>query len=131
MAWYSGVSGGCCARPPRLLGSNEPEPIRSHWPFQSGYLASSQARAEDIAASSATAVAAMAVRSMVSRGNVMARSERGSLRPDIGVADDLGPDFHLGPDLPGHFVGRVRERLEAERRQLLLQVRHRNALDDL
>src|SRR6266702_2554880 len=39
IAWYSGVSGGCCPRAGGLAGSYwPPAPVRTHWPFQSGNL---------------------------------------------------------------------------------------------
>src|ERR1043166_8084576 len=46
-SWYSAVRGACCARPGGLLGSHCP-PVSGrliHWPFQSGYLESSNASA--------------------------------------------------------------------------------------
>jgi hypothetical protein len=39
-ALYSGVSGGAWPRPPGFDGSYWPPPMRTHWPFQSGYLLS-------------------------------------------------------------------------------------------
>src|SRR5262249_55165082 len=45
IAWYSSVRGACCPRPGGLLGSNEPLPILSHCPLQSGYLDNSCAGA--------------------------------------------------------------------------------------
>src|SRR4051794_920476 len=43
--WYSGVRGGACRSPAGLLGSNVAALVRSQRPFQSGYFASSCARA--------------------------------------------------------------------------------------
>src|SRR5262245_603677 len=40
IALYSGVSGGAWPRPPGFDGSYWPPPMRTHWPFQSGYLLS-------------------------------------------------------------------------------------------
>ena len=61
--WYSGVSGACWPRPYGLLGSCGGWPTapgtgaRRHWPFQSGYLVSSQAMAPETETTSATASA--------------------------------------------------------------------------
>src|SRR6266581_5837214 len=65
-AWYSGVSGGCCAGPQPLLGSNTlPRPRastaglvlgpRRHWPCRSGYFVWSNAEAAAMVASSTDA----------------------------------------------------------------------------
>src|SRR6516162_6967335 len=62
-AWYSGVSGGCCAGPHALVGSKTlPRPWRTpsvialgprrHIPFKSGYFVSSNADAATIVDSS-------------------------------------------------------------------------------
>src|SRR5258708_38895639 len=63
MAWYSGVNGACCPRVLGLLGSHWTPPIRSHWPDESGYLASSNALAPPIVITSTAASTAGAERS--------------------------------------------------------------------
>src|SRR5262249_51791584 len=57
--------------------------------------------------------------------------ERRSLDPEIGVAYHLAPLLDLQLDSRGPFVGRVGDRLEAERRKLLPHVRPRHAFRDL
>src|SRR6266478_8704088 len=56
-AWYSGISGACCASPERLVWSHcVPTPAgRRHWPDQSGYLVASNAEAAPIVSDSAAA----------------------------------------------------------------------------
>src|SRR3982074_1749193 len=74
-ARYSGVSGGFCARPGRLVSSHEftVPGARLHWPDQSGYLDSSNAAAlAAVIASAAIAVAArFAVAPIVLRNEIM------------------------------------------------------------
>src|SRR4051812_45598225 len=68
MVLYSGVSGGCCARPAGFLGSHctsWSDPARLHWPFRSGYFDGACAAAPPIAKLSAavSAIAAIELRS--------------------------------------------------------------------
>src|SRR5882762_8740920 len=91
MAWYSGVSGACCASPSDLFGSYDGWPLspatgtRRHSPFHCGYFDSSNARAPDMVVSTA---AARAIRAMEPRSSM-------TVLPGISVVpgstrDDLG-----------------------------------------
>src|ERR1700736_6330775 len=91
MAWYSGVSGGCCPCAGGLPGSNWPGPILIHWPLRSGYLVSSKARAAALdgtsVAASVSAPVRLRLRITASRTDPFGRQ---SVRDDRLPAGEVG-----------------------------------------